>query len=314
MSKGPRAYYNENDLRTVLWLKDLIRSGQVADGDVDDRSLVDVTPNDLRGYTQHHFFAGIGVWSYALRQAGWPDTRPVWTGSCPCQPFSTAGKGAGFADERHLWPAFHWLIEQCRPLTVFGEQVAGKAGETWFDLVSNDLENSAYTVGAAVTAACGFGAPHQRKRLYWVADCQHDERQGCISGRGVDPEAERSGTPTESPGHHTLGVVADSGSPGPQKQRGGRNKSERLAENGVPNHPGPVNGRWSGADWLFCRDGKWRPVEPGTFPLVNGATNRVVKLRGYGNAIVVDQAQAFIEAVMQYNHLAGLSSWREEMR
>src|SRR6056297_2148377 len=130
------AYYNEIDPNAAQWLRELIRLNLIAPGVVDERSIAEIKPDELSGYTQCHFFAGIGVWSYALRQAGWPDDRPIWTGSCPCQPFSSAGKGAGFADERHLWPAFHWLIQQCRPECVFGEQVAGKAGETWLDLVS----------------------------------------------------------------------------------------------------------------------------------------------------------------------------------
>jgi len=114
------AYYNEFDPKAAAWIRELIKAGHVAPGDVDERSILDVTPNDLRGYTQCHFFAGIAVWSYALRAAGWPDDRPVWTGSVPCQPFSAAGKGGGFDDERHLWPAFHWLISQCRPPVVLG--------------------------------------------------------------------------------------------------------------------------------------------------------------------------------------------------
>jgi DNA (cytosine-5)-methyltransferase 1 len=61
---------------------------------------------------------------------------------------------------------------------------------------------------------------------------------------------------------------------------------------------GPVNGFWRDSDWLFCRDGKWRPVESGTFPLAHGAPARVGRLRGYGGAINAAQAKAFIEAYM----------------
>jgi hypothetical protein len=58
-----------------------------------------------------------------------------------------------------------------------------------------------------------------------------------------------------------------------------------------------ANAPWGAADWLFCRDGRWRPVEPGTFPLAHGAPARVGRLRAYGNAIVPQVAAAFIGAL-----------------
>lgn len=113
------AYYNEIDPYAAQWLRNLVAAVHIAPGDVDERSIEDVHPDDLKPYTQRHFFAGVGVWSYALRLAGWPDDRPVWTGSCPCQPFSAAGQAAGFDDERHLWPDFHWLIKERRRLSRY---------------------------------------------------------------------------------------------------------------------------------------------------------------------------------------------------
>lgn len=186
-----RAYYNEIDPYAAQWLRNLITAGHIAPGDVDERSIEDVTPNDLAGYTQCHFFAGIGIWSLALRRAGWPDTRPVWTGSCPCQPFSMAGKGAGFTDERHLWPIFHWLIGECRPPVVLGEQVASKDADPWIDLVQIDLEALGYVVGAVPFPAAGVGAPNIRDRLYWVADTNDQGLEGRLM-RGGQRSAERS--------------------------------------------------------------------------------------------------------------------------
>jgi len=89
------AYYNEIDPFAAQWLRNLIAAGHIAPGIVDERSIEDVIPEELEVYTQCHFFAGIGGWSYALRLAGWPDDKKVWTGSCPCQAFSNAGKGGG---------------------------------------------------------------------------------------------------------------------------------------------------------------------------------------------------------------------------
>lgn len=171
----PHAYYNEIEPFAAQWLRNLIAAGHLPGGEVDERSICDVQPADLAGFDQCHFFAGLGGWAHVLRMAGWPDGRVAWTGSCPCQPFSSAGKGGGFADERHLWPEFFRLIRECRPGVVFGEQVASPAGLAWLDAVQADLEAKDYAVGAFDLCAAGVGAPHIRQRLYWAADAGGNE-------------------------------------------------------------------------------------------------------------------------------------------
>ena len=170
------AYYNDNDPRAAAWLRELIKAGLIPDGDVDERSICDVRLPDLYGYTQCHFFAGIGGWPYALRLAGWPADRPVWTGSCPCQPFSQAGKRRGRRDARHLWPQWCKLIAECGAPVVFGEQVASPLGREWLGGVQASLEAVGYAVGRADVCAAGVGAPHIRQRLWWVAESLCDGR------------------------------------------------------------------------------------------------------------------------------------------
>ena len=478
------AYYNENDKQTCAWLRELIKQDLIAPGDVDERDIRDVRSDELIQYEQIHFFAGIGVWSYALRQAGWPDNRPVLTGSCPCQPFSSAGKKDGTKDKRHLWPEMFRLIAGLpkgqRPPTIFGEQVAQKAGQAWFDALQNDLVRENYAAGLVVFPACSVGAPHLRQRLYWFADRVDDsdstgrqprrgrkilergetaegtrQTESAVSGvtdnmentssqrpdgqsicvqqkQGKDPQTAGRGstdgvanvqckrnlreigdsrkTETEtqerrqkrradetwhnSPAdgvadNHRKGVerkpgnaasesgametrgqgsksVCKSGNNSPtdgvadgdgeRSQRHGqkseqqqhaqgrqitsgysaescdtdgvadsdnkrlqggklsREYDQKIGEwqtsaHGATGKPcasandsglsGPINGYWRNADWIWCRDQKWRPTEPGLAPLVDGASARVVRLRGYGNAIVAPQAQAFIESYME---------------
>ena len=267
-----KAYYNEIDPKKAAWLRELIERGLVADGEVDTRSIDDIAPDELSGYTQCHFFAGIGIWSYALRLAGWPDDKPVWTGSCPCQSFSAAGKGNGFADERHLWPAWFHLISQCRPDRIFGEQVGAAISFGWLDLVHDDLAAEGYTTGSVVLPACSAGAPHIRQRLWFVGDSGGPGLEGHV--RDVD----RSNEPGRLDADAAGSIAEASGS------------------------------FWSDCEWLPCTDGKARPVKSGLKPLVDGAPERVVRLRGYGDGIVPQVAAAFIEATMMnrsYGHNRG---------
>jgi DNA (cytosine-5)-methyltransferase 1 len=173
------AYYNEFDPFAAQWLRNLITAGHIAPGAVDERSIADVQPDDLRDYAQCHFFAGIGGWSYALRLAGWPDDRPVWTGSCPCQRLSTAARGRNNAAD--LWPEWKRLIADATPAVVFGEQVAKS---WWADRAASDLEAVGYEFGALVLPALSVGFDHSRPRFYFVAHANHQGE----SGGGNDAE------------------------------------------------------------------------------------------------------------------------------
>lgn len=500
------AYYSEKDPFSAAWLRVLIEKNIIAPGEVDERDIKLVTAEDLRGFVQCHFFAGIGVWSYALRQAGWPDDFPVWTGSCPCQPFSISGRKQGFDDERHLWPNWFDLIKQCRPAIIFGEQVGNAIGkglqkvqgsegyigfreqweermaldlqnmyagespeeqesgseiwdrlstqascpgldssrenesreekasvrsgsahlgnpgkdrsgdvrsdwseirsgsrqdlgqpvtgsnnsterihlfeyssgmpcgeqrdgrlgraencghvhgnigeaqecfqrliegacgkieaddrETWLGLVRSDLGRINYTFGACSTPAAGFGAPHRRQRLYWVGESNSagwesrrktfqamGHGRSAITAGGIDglADAEHSERRPEHKKHRDAhgrngfgrrsptGIVGADGLHSQARLEGhvgdGNNGNEPGRLDQIP--PGSiaaasfVNGFWRNAEWVPCSDGKARPIEPGVKPLAYGASGRVGRLRGYGNALVAAQAQAFIEA------------------
>jgi DNA (cytosine-5)-methyltransferase 1 len=363
------AFYNEIDDYSADWLENLIAAGEIPAGVVDRRSIEDIEPDELRDFTQCHFFAGIGVWPYALRRVGWPDDAPIWTGSCPCQPFSAAGAGGGVHDERHLWPHWHHLIGECRPSILFGEQVASKDGLHWLDLVQADLEGEAYASAAADLCAAGVGGAHLRQRLYYVgvADANEgeraarndhlarwsNERAGAVCGasgladalseqreQGLQPVPRRSaerlggGGVDGGLGHADDAGLQEHGRPGNLhiRQRDGEDTRRLGIDPSVPSDdaPGAVapTRRRKPMDFLFCRDGKWRPVEPGSFPLAYPAPLSVGKvgaglgelfahagfdsrdlaaakryrigtLKGYGNALDAETATLFIESALE---------------
>jgi DNA (cytosine-5)-methyltransferase 1 len=373
------SFYNEIDPYAAAWLRNLIKAGLIPDGEVSTQSIVDLRPSDLSGFDQCHFFAGIGGWSQALHLAGWAPDRPVWTGSCPCQPFSVAGKGAGTDDPRHLWPHFHRLIAACRPPVVLGEQVAGKAGYGWFDGVRTDLEATGYAGRAVDIPALAVNAPHIRQRLYWVAcdmaDATSARLQGssnagkCATGMGSQQpsgdscgdhmaDAQQHGHGREtSPAHHDRQegdgptdqhggrggssvcshmADADQGGRGRRPrdgdgkrdgQTGERDEDHRQPAGGSEDHldvadanvsglrqrhgnnppaghghpaaPEGRSGHWDDYIWAGGSDGKARRIEPCIPLLANGVSNRVGRLRAYGNAIVPPLAAEVVKALME---------------
>ena len=302
-------YYNDVDAFVCQWARNLIEAGHAPYGKVDERSIRLVRPADIAGFEQCHFFSGVLGWSYALRLAGWPDDRPVWTASCPCQPFSTAGQRRGTDDDRHLWPVLFDLIRECRPAILLGEQVASPDGRAWFDAVSADMEGAGYAVGAANLCAAGVGAPHIRQRLYFVAvadatgqrcarfDALDESRRGVpqAAGRGAARELANASSGgrgawsvprddvSERTGSTDDGRMGDAdGEPSGRDSRAvpGAKGGARRMRNG--DHGPRVAGRdvlpadpWSDAEWIACTDGKSRPAQPGSFPLAHGVPTRM---------------------------------------
>ena len=305
---GTRAsYYNEIDTNAADWLRWLISQDLIPAGDVDTRSIADVQPEDLNGYAQCHFFAGIGGWGYAARLAGWPDDQQLWTGSCPCQPFSVARKGLGTDDPRHLWPYYLRLIRARRPAVVMGEQVAGAAGYGWLDGVLADLAGEDYAGRGIDLPACAVDAPHIRQRLYWVAvDVADADRARLEVGTRLRSDAGAERATAERGDAGDVGHTGSSTSGGHTGGFSSPQARERCAGElswGEPNGSRPSEGRsgtfWSDAEWIPCHDGKARRTQPGTPLLAHGVPGRVAKWRGLGNAIVPQLAAEVIAALKE---------------
>lgn len=269
MSRG--AYYNECEPYAAAWLRALVEAGEIAPGYVDSRDVRHVQPEDLDGFEQCHFFAGLGGWSRALRLAEWHGEREVWTGSAPCQPFSKTGYQGGIDDARHLWPTWARLIRERRPRVIFGEQVSSPDGLAWLDFVCADLEAEGYVCGPLDTCAASVGAPHIRQRIYFAAVLMDDAERERLEGlaRNGDEFDER-----------------------------GRLDALAARSTAAPSIASATRGFWGAAHWLPCADGFARATEPGIFPLADGVSARMGKLRAYGNAIAPPLAAEFVRAFL----------------
>jgi len=314
------AYYNEFNPKAAAWLRQLIKNGNITPGEVDERSITEVKPGDLNGFDRCHFFAGVGTWDYCINQSGWGD-RPVWTASLPCQPFSTAGKGLGKSDERHLLPHFIELVRQCKPDTIFGEQVEGAIKHGWLDDLQTNMEAEGYAIGHCVLGAHSIGAAHIRQRLYWVANAIGNSYKREV--RGIGREAE------------TVQVIDRQNVTKPRKSCGTGENVCGMGDTEHEQHEGRLSGcgeesskneKWPASeftglgeiDWIYCRDNKYRPVKSCIQPMVDGIARgmvyssdtgepinanetqeaRVMRLQGYGNAIQAQTATEFIKAYM----------------
>lgn len=248
------AYYNEWDKDAAAWLRELIAMELIPAGDVDERSIADVGATDLVGYRQCHFFAGIGGWPLGFRLAGVPDDYPAWSASVPCPDYSVAsnahGGAKGQAGSRHQWPHVRRLARECRPAKIVGEQVASAIGWGWWDEVAMDLEAEGYAAAQTVLRGNAFGADHERRRIYWVADASSQGLQG-------------------SEHHGRLPVAAE----------------QALAKYGNP--------LAAGRRALDADRSHLLPRHGVSLKLDRGA------IKGFGNAVIPQVAQAFLECVME---------------
>lgn len=294
------AFYNEIEPYLCAWLNNQIAAGLIAPGRVDGRDIRDLDPNDLAGHRQVHLFAGVGGWAYAARLAGWPDEVELWSASCPCQPFSLAGKRAGTHDPRHLWPDVFRLVRARRPTVLVGEQVAAAVGQHWLDRVFADLASLDYACRAVVLPACAVNAPHRRDRLWFVAHTDDARLQGhaghvagAAAGRGI-----AHGLASTAGVRDDEGDVADadkSRACDGRLQRGGQ---LRGTGRDSPNRVGRTPGAWDEHRWIVCHDGKLRRVPgSGVRLLAHGVPARMPRLRAAGNAIVPQLAAEILRAL-----------------
>lgn len=147
----------------------------------------------------------------------------------------------------------------------------------------------------------GGGKPSDSSIISWLAHA-NDHRQQ--SGRGIGCGGQCTKEGNYAGRCCQIDGMADTDGNGREGRLSGRTDAERETIDGqagcggAARRAGPVNGFWRDADWLYCRDGKWRPVRPGSFPLVDGIPARVGRLRAYGNAINIEAAAAFIKSYM----------------
>lgn len=266
MSKG--VYYNDIDPHCCDWIRNLISEGELPAGCVECEDIDKIDPEMLVGFNQCHFFAGIGGWALAAKWAYWPDELVLWSGSCPCQPFSTMGLNKGMEDDRNLWPSLHRLINKGDPDVFVGEQVSSSVGKGWLDYVIDDLEESDYSCWPLILPVSIFGAPHERERLYLLAD----------SNRRDDKR---------------------------RQSEGGRLRFEKSIKRTDHNIGGPSTdflhtSCWGDGEWREGCDGTKKWVKPGVCPTHNGVSRFVGQMRAYGNAIVPQAGAAILGSYLTF--------------
>lgn len=246
-------------------------------------------------------------------------------GGFPCQPWSVAGKQRGADDPRHLWPEYYRLVCDLRPRWVVGENVPGLLS-TGADAVLADLEAAGYTCWPVVLGADDVGAPHRRKRVFFVAQLadassgksgqssKWKRREGISRGgrdsRGDSPTQyvvadadaglrDRTGN-TLCAGRLAVdnsgADVADAASP--RLERRGDTRQSQIAQPWTdsvwPARPGERQHQWE----------EPRAVESEVGSAADGVSRRLVgwrrgALKGLGNAVVPQVAEVIGRAIME---------------
>jgi len=223
----------------------------------------------------------------------------ILTGGFPCQPYSSAGKRLGKADERHLFPEMLRCIKEVQPRWIIGENVRGLTnwnGGMVFHEVYDDLEREGYEVQSFLIPAASVGAPHQRYRIWFVAysNLHNDKRKvGSINPKEkriskeyrkeYGPNGEFSGTNIQDASNtNKIGLPTEMENGKLGGEFGFTKRDERNAWNTFPTKS-PI----CGGD-----DGLPRELDNITFPKWRNES-----IKAYGNAIVPQVAHQIFKTI-----------------
>ena len=196
----------------------------------------------------------------------------ILTGGYPCQPFSAAGKRLGEDDPRHLWPHIRRHIEAVRPIQCFFENVEGHISLGLSTVVS-DLEEDGYRTTWGIFSAREVGAPHQRKRVYIMAD-SNNTRFGQSKQANETQSSKRLDSGSVSQRKNVANTDSALGTGG--SIPGGVHKEHTDVDSGSNTSRRVATFKW--------------PTEPRVGRVVDGGTNRVDRLRMLGNGVVPQTA------------------------
>ena len=267
---------------------------------------------DITTFTKEAFFEKTGL-----------ETITILSGGFPCQPFSTAGKRRGFADERYLWPEMCRVIAELRPRWVLGENVAGFIN-MGLDKTIFDLAKAGYAVLPFVFPACGVGAWHERTRTFILAadvsyspcvrqaHCKGRNEPECISVGQRDIQKEKPERSNLEPASVGGGVLLNSDSVGRDKvevSAGGNEKKQGQgepfsADNSTGKSAGGNGGAQSRLDGMVNgfpveMDGHklWKREPEGVPRITEETENRAARLKTLGNAVCPPQVFPILKCI-----------------
>lgn len=200
-------------------------------------------------------------------------------GGFPCQPVSLAGRRGGASDERWLWPEFARIVRFLRPRGVLVENVPGLLIGDGMAEVLGDLAALGYDAEWECIPAAAFGAPHLRWRIFIVA---HSQCPGLEERVRVGSDAREERSTAERSGGALAHAHSTAG-------RSARPAGEAVFRSGALERSRRC-GSSSGEQWL---------VEPAVGRVANGIPDRVERLRGLGNAVVPQVAEAVGRMILE---------------
>lgn len=319
-------YYNDSEKFVCRWLENLIMFGHIPNGIVDCRPIQEITPNDLKGFTQCHFFAGIGGGASPLNSRGGQKIDRSGPAPAPANRSPSQGNKKGSPI-----PATYGL-----PGSIFKRNAALQSSlvSRLQTLLTGSPECEVIWAvwitpwgGIPIEAACA-GAAQYRDRFWFVAERDDTKRRAEESRRHNDNREDAG----RGEGHGDVaecgvGVLAPIRRPrleGKQSQpQNPLPQLQSLQRAGLLNMVRPPFDGWGqgwtesefrgrgftatvaslpngGGQFIGCPDGKYRRLPPPRVRwLGNGIPSRVAQLRALGNSIYPPVAAAFIRAYME---------------